>query len=266
MIATHPVAVVGPLADVRFPNLCAACGTEPPAGDVRLEKMFRRVADESPDTIVFAHVDVPLCRACLDAHARAHVPIDPAVLRRLRRRWAGKALLYALPAAMLVWLLAHLAPLMVRSARALAADPRQWGALVAVGGVLFVLMCLGGIVYAALGEGRPLVAPYDGDHTDAYVETVPAALGGLYVVPGRPTPTLAAVNFLDEEGPLFAPTHRTFTFANADVAARFAEVNAERLWDPASPRVRRAARIEKLAFVAVVVVTLGIVLAQLVGG
>ena len=78
------------------------------------------------------------------------------------------------------------------------------------------------------------------------------------MIPGPPTPTLAAVDFADEDVQLFAANRRTFAFAHAEVARRFAEVNAELVWDPDSPRARRAARRDKALIVAVVVAALGV--------
>jgi len=262
MLATHLVDLTGPLDGVRFPNLCVACGVTPPAGDVPLEKMFRRTYHESPTTYEYANVRVPLCARCLTVHERARGPIDPAALRRLRRQWALKILPYVFPTSAILWLLAHLTPLLARSGTALLGRSRNWGDLLVLGIVLFFAFCLYGFVRASLDAGRPLV-DRTGDLGDAYVRTQRGALGSWYVVPDGPTPPLAAVDFGDEQFEILAPNHRTFRFASADVAARFAAVNADRVWDPASPQARQASRVQRLAVVAVVVAVLGAAVWQL---
>jgi len=259
MIATHRVELAAPLADVRFPNLCVACAAAPPAGDVPLEKMFRRTHSDAPTTYVYERVQVPLCRSCLLAHQRAERPIDPAVIRRLRWMWLARILPYVLPMGIIVWLLAQFAPETVASARGLLAAPRDWGGLIGVAVVLFFLLCFYGFVRASLDAGRPLVAggPWD-DPNATYMRTRAGVLGSWYVIPGPPTPTLAAVDFADEDFQLFSANRRSFAFAQPEVARRFAEVNAELVWDPSSPRAQRAARRDKALIVAVVVVTLGV--------
>jgi hypothetical protein len=265
MIAIHRVELAAPLADVRFPNLCVACAVAPPAGDMPLEKMFRRTHGDAPTTYVYERVQVPLCRSCLLAHQRAERPIDPAVIRRLRWTWLVRILPYVLPMGIILWLLAQLAPKTIASVGGLLATPRDWGGLIGVGILLFFLLCFYGFVRASLDAGRPLVAggPWD-DANATYMRTRAGVLGSWYVIPGPPTPTLAAVDFADEDFQLFSANRRTFTFAHAEIARRFAEVNAELVWDPSSPRARRAARRDKALIVVVVVVALGVALVQLV--
>jgi hypothetical protein len=257
------VELTGPLAAVRFPNVCASCGGAPPAGDVPLDKMFRRTYHESPTTYVFGRLQLPLCVACLAAHERATQPIDPAVLRRLRRGWALKVLPYIVPMGISLWLLAHLMPAVVKSTFIVLRDPKQWGDLMMVGVALFFGLCLFGFARMSINAGRPLIADGGGYPNDTHVVTMSGALGSLYVVPTPPTPPLAAVDFGDEHVELLAPNHRTFTFANADVAARFAEVNQVLLWDPGSPQALRAAGRQKVLVVAIAVAVLGVVAWQL---
>jgi hypothetical protein len=270
MIATHQVhrvELAAPLADVRFPNLCVACGATSPVGDVALEKMFRRTHGDAPTTYVYERVQVPLCVACLSSHQRAERPIDPAMIRRLRWTWLVRILPYVLPMGIILWLLAQLGPKTAASVAGLLATPRDWGGLIGVGILLFFLLCFYGFVRASLDAGRPLVAsgPWD-DPNATYMRTRPGALGSWYVIPGPPTPTLAAVNFADENFQIFGPNRRSFAFAHPEVARRFAEVNAELVWDSNSPRAQRVARRDKALIVAVVVAAVGVTLVQLVRG
>jgi hypothetical protein len=259
MTAAHRVELAAPLADVRFPNLCVACAAAAPAGDVPLEKMFRRTHHDAATTYLYERVRVPLCRACLSAHQRAEPPVDPAVIRRLRWTWLVKILPYALPMGICAYLLLQFLPKTIREVGRLLDEPRDWGGLLMLAVVLFFVLSLYSFVHMSLDAGRPLVADTNwAGPNDTYMRTHRGILGSWYVIPGPPTPTLAAVDFADEDVQLFSANRRTFAFAQAEVARRFAEVNAELVWDPSSPSARRVARRDKALIVAVVIVALGV--------
>ena len=237
MDAEREVTVAGALGDVRFPNLCARCAA-PPSGTLRLVKMFRRVYPRKPAFHVFGRLDVPFCSACLAAHERERAPVDPAVPRALRTRWLLKSLVYAIPIGVTLFFVREFVPTVARAVsagdlvRALV-----FGVVLAIFGLL-----LWTFVRRVLDGRRALIADHAGDPNDTYVEVVPGPMGSTCVIPGPPTPTLAAVNFDDDRILLFEPARRTFTFTNALVAEQFATLNSALVWDPAAPRVRRATR------------------------
>jgi hypothetical protein len=236
MDAALEVTVAGALADVRFPNLCARCAA-PPAGTLPLVKMFRRIYPRKPAIHVFGRLDVPFCRSCLAAHERARAPVDPAVPRTLRTRWLLKSLVYVIPIAVTLFFVREFVPTV---ASALSAGDLVralvFGGILAIFGALLWMF-----VRRVIDGRRALIADHAGDPNDSYVEVVPGPMGSTCVIPGPPTPTLAAVNFDDDRMVLFEPARRTVTFTNALVAEQFATLNSALVWDPATPHARRAA-------------------------
>lgn len=232
----HHVEVVGSLDDVSFPELCARCAA-PPAGTLPVEKMFRHAHQysDAPTYYVFATVRVPFCRDCLAAHARERRPVDPGVLRALRNSWIIKSLPYVFPAGVALFFLWIFVPLAVRAA---AARERE-DMLIWLGVSLFFALLLWIFTSMILRARWGLIADYQGDPNDTYIETVRGLVGGSCIIPRPPTPTLAAVNFTDDISAPFDPDRRTFTFTNAAVATAFASTNAELRWDPHSARARR---------------------------
>lgn len=255
MEGSHQVELTGALEDVRFPTLCASCGAAPPAGDVPLEKMFRRTRYRRPSTYAFARLRVPLCRDCLGAHERARRPLDPAARRAMQRQWLVRVLPYAIPIGVQLFMIGQFAPQALAELPGLVATPPRWDAVIWLGAAALFVAFLAMFLWLAVRAGRPLTTGVWTEPDATHVQTTPGPLGSTYVVAGPPTPTLAAVDFTDERVELFAPDHRAFTFASAAVASQFAALNAARAWDPASPRVRRARRAETVVVALVVAAT-----------
>lgn len=249
----YQVEVAAGLRDVRFPPLCARCGGAPTT-TLAVDKLFRRVYDDAPTRHVYARIAMPCCEACALLHEAERRPPDPALLRRLRNQWLVRTLPYWIPIAVILWLLAQLAP---SFAGALAGGERTevllWGAVLA-----FFTLCLLLFVRLVLVARRGLLAGWSGDPNAQYVQHVRGPLGIQCVIPGPPTATLGAVDFTDEEFELFDRNRRTFTFTNHDVATAFAAANADLVWEPNSPRAVRARWGRNL--VAGIVVVAGVVL------
>lgn len=254
MADAHRVEVTGPLHEIRFPNVCASCGAARPAGDARVEKMFRRTHSEHPTTYHFAAVHVPLCRGCLTAHERDRPPVDEAVLRRMRRQWALKVLPYVLPMGVQLFMVAQFGPKALSKLGGLTATPRQWDALIWLAPTLLFAGLFVLFVRMSLGAARPLIGDGWHDPNATHVRMVPGPLGAQFVVPEVPTPTLAAIDFGDEQFEIFAPNRRGFAFRSAAVAEQFAALNANLVWDAASPRAVRARRLDRILVGAVIAV------------
>lgn len=238
------VEVTGDVGTLRFPAMCARCGA-PPAGVLPLSKMFRRTYDNSDARTRYLHaqVSVPFCRSCVAAHDAARRPPDPRVLRRLCNRWLLSCLPYVVPIVVIVWLGSKLAPSGIE-----AVASRDVTGMLVWGGILaFLALSLWGFVRLVLAGRNALIADYDPgpdelypeNPNDCYVEFARGPLGINCILPGAPTPTLASVDFGDEKFELLASNRRAFRFANPEVGAAFAAANAERVWDPASPRAVR---------------------------
>ena len=88
-----------------------------------------------------------------------------------------------------------------------------WAGVLGFFGLLFLMF-----VRLILAARNNLIADYQGDPNDQYVEYARGPLGIHCIVPGPPTATVGAVDFADEDFELFAKNRRTFTFTNVDVA------------------------------------------------
>lgn len=239
----HRIEVTGDIRTLRFPDICACCGAAA-AGALPLSKMFRRTYSQSNHRTeyLFGYASVPFCQGCIAAHEAARRPPDPRVLRRLRNRWLLASLPYVVPIVALVWLGANIGATAVDAVVSRKVpDLFIWTGVVAV-----IALGVRGLVRMVLAGRKNLIADYGGDPNDQYVEVARGPLGINCILPGPPTPTLASVDFGDETFELVASNRRAFTFANPDVAAGFAAVNADRIWDPASPRAVRTRRLNRV--------------------
>ncbi len=261
--APYRVEIAAPLADVRFPPLCARCAA-PPAGKLALTKMFRHTHSESPTTYAFGAVAVPFCGDCLAAHERERRPPEPRVLRSLRNQFLLRLLPYVIPVAVIAFMIKEfLRPTL----RALTKGDVTGALLYAVPVAFFAL--LGLMFWRLVRKARegliaPYSGPYRGDPDEQYVDVVRGQLGIHCIIPGPPTSTLAAVDFGDEDYQFFEANRRTFTFANAEVGERFAAENAALVWHPDSPAARRGARLRHAALVVVAVVVVAVVVYKLI--
>jgi hypothetical protein len=263
-VAPYRVEIAGPLADVRFPPLCARCAA-PPAGKLALTKMFRHTDSDGPTTHVFGAVAVPFCGDCLAAHERERQPPDPRVLRRLRNQFLLRLLPYVIPVAVILFMIKEfLRP----TVRAFTKGDVTGALLNAVPVVFFALL---GLMFwrLVLKAREQLIAPYagaphGGDPDAQYVEIVRGQFGITCVLPGPPTSTLAVVDFGDENYQFFEANRRTFTFANPAVGEQFAAVNAGLVWRPDSPSARRGARLRHAALVALAAAVVAAIVYKLI--
>jgi hypothetical protein len=74
---------------------------------------------------------------------------------------------------------------------------------------------------------------------------------------------LAAVDFTDDRSELFDTERHLFTFENVEVRAKFAELNANRKWEPTSTRARIAQRTRWTLMIGFLLVGLYLILKDL---
>lgn len=266
------VEVTGDIGKVLFPALCASCGARP-AGTLSLSKMFRHTYTHTRSSARteyrYQTVSIPFCQPCISAHESARRPVDPGVVRRLRNRYLITLLPYVIPAAIIIWLGGKFGPQEIAAitARDLA-DALIWGS------VLFLLaIALWGVLSRALAGRHALIADYVRGPDDVvpenpnayYVEFAHGPMGIHYVIPGAPTSILASVDFADEIFEIVASNRRRFTFQNATFADAFTAINAERIWDPNSPRARRTRWVSTIIIVLVLVVGLVLIFRDMIG-
>jgi hypothetical protein len=240
-VATTPgdpasVMVVGPLRHAEFPPLCARCGAEP-AGTLPVTRLFWRAPHESPGYYLTGGVEVPFCAPCIQAHRAETRPVPAEVRRRLLRAWLVKALPYLLPLGVNLWLVSVLAPNLLRALRP-GGDRLEvlvWGAATA----FFALLALA-FFRMIRTAGSALIADPADRSAGSYVQVERGPLGCRFIVPGEPSSVLRAVTFTDDRSELFDAERHMFTFENREVADQFAELNAERRWDPRSGGARAA--------------------------
>lgn len=238
--------VAGPLGRARFPELCVRCGA-PADRTVALTKLFFRSSGDGPGRHFADGVAAPACRECAALHEREVVPIGAEVKRRLLRSWALAALPFVVPVAVITWMLGIFVPNLLEALR--GGEPVEVAVWAAVCGFFGLL----GLMFWGLimRNGRPMVlAPGTRGPVHARVERGP--LWSTFIVPAEPTAVARAVDFGEDVSEMFEPERHRFTFRNYEVAARFAELNAGREWDPGSRRAQLAATGRRALIGAVV--------------
>jgi hypothetical protein len=239
------VDVVGTPSHARFPGLCIRCAGQP-SGTIAVTKLYWRDNGDSPSTPVLARVDAPACAGCIRAHQGELRPIPPEVKRRLLRNWLVAALPYIVPLGINLWILTMLGPNLLEAlAEGDRAETVVWGAVCALFGLLALMF-----LWLIRRAGRPLV--HLGGYASPHVRVERGPLGSLYVDTAEPTSVQRAMDFSDDESEMFEPERHRFTFRNRQVAAEFAELNADRDWDPASTRAQLARRARRALFALVV--------------
>ena len=252
--ASSRVSVVGGVDDARFPEMCACCGAIAGLDTLMVVKLFWRSNDDS-SYYVTQGVKTPFCAECIRTHRRELPPVDPAVRKRLLRGWLVDSLPYFFPLGVCLWLLAAMAPRLVRAAASFRLqDPWDvviWGAVCGFFG-LMALMFYGLI----RDKGRSLVFEASGVGSGGYVRYERGPLGSRFTIPCEPTSVLRAVDFTDDCSQAFEGERHLFTLRNPAVAERFAELNAGRAWDPASPRALWARTVRWVLAAAVILLGL----------
>lgn len=251
------VEVVGPLRHARFPALCVRCAA-PADRALPVRKLFWHDGGENGGSYHYvATVAAPACAGCIGAHERELRPIPAEVKRRLLRGWLVAALPFAVPLAVCTWLLAVLGPNLLEAlAERDPASAAVWGA--ACG--FFALLWLMFLRLVMQGGWPMILAP--GGSAPAYAQAERGPLGSRFVVPAEPTSLTRALDFTDDVSRLFEGERHRFSFRNREVAAGFAELNAHREWDPASPRAQLAARARLGLVVAAVALGLYLLLEE----
>ena len=242
------VKIAGPLHGLAFPEACARCGA--PARDtLPVDKTFRHTYGDSPTRYEFARLHVPFCEPCRAEHGRLLQPVDPALLRRLRRTFVLRCLPYVVPVGVLLFLTSRMLGPFGRT----LFGPPGLEMLIGAGVLGFLGLSLAGFVHLLLKARHALRADGPGtDPNDTYVRTVPILLGGSAVITELPTPVLAAADYTTNVGELFEGERHTLTFADPVFAAQFAALNADRAWDASAPKARRARWLRKVTIAAIV--------------
>jgi hypothetical protein len=242
------VKIAGPLHGVAFPAACARCGA--PARDtLRVDKMFRHTYADSPTRHEFARLQQSPVLRPTGLAERDVQPVDPALLRRLRRTFVLRCLPYVVPVGVLLFLTSRMLGPFGRT----LFGPPGLEMLIGAGVLGFLGLSLAGFVHLLLKARHALRADGPGtDPNDTYVRTVPILLGGSAVITELPTPVLAAADYTTNVGELFEGERHTFTFADPVFAAQFAALNADRVWDARAPKARRARWLRKVTIAAIV--------------
>jgi hypothetical protein len=110
-----------------------------------------------------------------------------------------------------------------------------WGGLTAFFALLGVVF-----LWMALGVGHLLHTPMPDAANQCYALDERGPLGSRLVVPADPTAVTRAVDFGDDESEPFEGERHRFSFENHEVAAQFAALNSDQLWDPSGGRARVA--------------------------
>ncbi|HEX2093973.1 MAG TPA: hypothetical protein VHG28_16340 [Longimicrobiaceae bacterium] len=245
------VEVVGTLGHARFPELCIRCA-RPTGSTLTVTKLFwHERSGEDSGYYLTAGVDAPCCAECIRAHQRELRPVPPEARKRLLRKWLVEALPYLFPLGVNLWLLSVLGPDLIRALR----EPGDPAEILILGGVCGLFAGLAWMFYRLIrAPGRMLIL--GPETTPCYVQIERGPLGSRFVVPVEPTSTLRALDFTGDRSELFERERHLFTFENAEVGSRFAELNAGREWDPASPGAIRAHALRRALLIVVVLAVL----------
>lgn len=242
------VEVVGPLRGVRFPEYCLKCGRET-RRTLRIAKLFRRTGRRDGRRQVYyvlGEVDAPFCEECIRIHERERQPIAPEVRRRLLLTWLLHSLPFVFPLGASLFFLKILIP---EAREALAGEPQRAEILFTAGLIGFFVLTSLSFLFLIFRRGRTLrIVPND---SSSYVEIESGPLGSRLTVPTSPTSVSGALDFSDNRSQVFDAERHLYAFRNDGVAAEFAQLNADRTWNPASPRARIAAGLRWALLIAV---------------
>lgn len=247
------IPVIGPLA-VDFPDMCIKCGRQP-VEKVPVSKLFRRtLSDSTPDTYLVEGVLAPVCGECERAHLRERRPIEPEEKRKLLRLWFFEILPFLIPVAGSLFFLRVVIPVALKM---LFEPHKAWEMLFMAGIVAFFLLLAISYLSMIRSRGNQLILHGRKGLTDVgldhYVDVEKGPLGCTFIVPTAPTSVSSAIDFSDDRSELFDGERHLFRFENADVAARFSELNANRQWNPASPRAKTALTARRVVIAAFIV-------------
>jgi hypothetical protein len=225
----HRVALAGPIERLEYPPLCPNCGGA--------------ASEPLPITKVFQHIQVggstgwryrmatatPLfCRACLDRHRAEASPVTP--MDALRSLFLTELALPAVGLAGFGLFLLHRT-----GARAFRDLPGQWPILAVIGAfLLLATLCLRA-----------------------------AWTGNAHRRVPRGTETSRAFDFGDDGDTAFGTAPRSYAIRNADYAAAFSGLNAERSAALLGPAQRR--RTSRAFWVTAAIIAGLVILARYLG-
>lgn len=213
----HRFELTGDPYALAFPPLCPNCGGAA-SGSLLIRKIFRRTHAGSNDrtTYEIANARVPFCAACI---ARHESELErPSALARIVARFATEA---TIPAIFAGATGAFFLKEAVRKSAQFGPSSMTIPGIVALVCLLIAAACL-------------LSAWHSNEQSE---------------IPPQTSVTLA-FDFGDEHSALFDGAHRTYAIRDGTFAEAFIAANAERQWDPASPRAREASRHRTVVYVA----------------
>lgn len=241
------VEVLGPLRGIRFPGYCLKCGRETNR-TMRLSKLFRRTGRRNGSRHVYyvpGDVDAPFCEPCISTHRRERPPLGRDVRKRLLLAWLLQSLVFAFPLGASLWFLRILLP---EVKEALGGEPQPIEILVAAGLVGFFVLTSLSFLFLIFSRGRKLrIEPND----TCFVQIESGPLGSRFTAPVEPSSVSGALDFSDDLSEPFDAERHRYSFRNDGVAAEFAQLNADRTWNPASPRARVAAGLRWTLVIAI---------------
>lgn len=213
----HRFELTGDPYSLAFPPVCPNCGGSA-SGSLLIRKIFRRTHSNSNHrtTYEIANARVPFCATCIARHESERE--RPSPLARIVARFATEATIPALfSGATGVFFL--------KEAARKAGEFGPSGATIPGIVALVLLMIAGACLLSAWRSNEKSQIPPQ-------------------------TSVTLAFDFGDEVAAIFDAPHRTYAIRDATFAEAFIAANAERQWDPASPRAREASRHRTVMYVA----------------
>ncbi len=198
-----------------------------------IQKLFYRHDYDGPSSYIFGDVEAPVCGHCLQVQEREKATIPQTIRKRLLRRWFVEVLPFFFPFGCALWFLKIVIPLFAKS---LVHHNHLWEVGLIGGICAFFGFAAWAFYNLAREKGKQLIYDAGGLPPDTYVLIERGPLGCRFTVPTEPTSVERAVNFTDDRKNVFDAERHLYIFENTAVAAKFAEMNADRTWDPNAPR------------------------------
>jgi hypothetical protein len=257
------IEVVGPPQAAAFPPLCVNCGAAA-GGAVRITKVFRRYSEDPAFPYGVYSLNAPVCAPCKELHRSQAQPPDPVVRRARLRRWFWDALFpYSLPLTALAVITYIVGPPLIPEIARNSGIPSAliWGG---VGAFFALLMLIFFIAFVARGRYQLIAVPTSPESSwHAQIDRGP--LGARLILPVEPTTIVASLDFSDNVGDILAGQRHRYWFRNINVGAQFAEANANRVWNPRSPRARISLALWVILFAGLIVLLILATFGDLVG-
>jgi len=211
-LADHPhrVQLVHDAAGLVYPALCPNCGN-PASRKLEVPKVFRRTYSDAPTSYSVESVVAPYCNRCIAHHE--HEERKLSWPQRLAVSLASGLTISAFGS---VFMASVFLP---DALRELTRPGFPWLLVVVA---FFALLAYGSLAAAWQQTAHRRVPPQ--------------------------TSITRAFDFSESHAELFDEPRSTYSIRNREFAAAFTALNRERIWNPHSPKARRAAQSRKLAY------------------